>query len=287
MPTVTELKNKCKRLGIRGYSHLKKQDLINLLNKSSSRKKSKRKKKSKRLQYQIEDNVKACHRLGDMKPEYSPLGNILSFLPYSELRKYKSVSRGVGGIARRRIKKLIENKGGQQELNKQLLRATRGKNVALVAELLAHGANPNAQTNSGNTALFWASGYKTNIDIVTLLLATGADPNIQTNSDGSTALMGASLYNNEEIIKLLLAAGADPNMQNNILQTALMFASQEGNIGIVTLLLKNGADPKIQDAEDNTALSIAKLEKRYHLAYNHSKQKQTYDKIIRIIKKYF
>ena len=111
--------------------------------------------------------------------------------------------------------------------------------------LLDRGADINAQDNTGQTALQWASslGY---IEIVQKLLDRGADINAQDNQ-GRTALQETSFSGDIEIVQILLDRGADINAQDNQGRTALQRASLDDQKDIVKLLLNRGADQKSQD----------------------------------------
>lgn len=76
-----------------------------------------------------------------------------------------------------------------------------------MSELLAAGADVDARTDDGQTALFRAS----NVAAVKALAAGGADVNAK-DDNGDTALMGCF---DVEVAKALLDAGADPSIRNN------------------------------------------------------------------------
>lgn len=111
-----------------------------------------------------------------------------------------------------------------------------------IALLLAQGANPNCQFQSGGTPL---TPLKTavlldKIDIIKLLLKYGADPNFDFE-DGLTPL-GIAINNNKvEIVKLLLEYGIDVNIKDNNAETPLMLAKRKKYQDIVKLLLEHGA----------------------------------------------
>ena len=75
-----------------------------------------------------------------------------------------------------------------QTLDKQLLVAASHGDVKLVAELLAKGANVNADNGHGVTAL-WYAADQANVPLVKLLLEHKADPNAK---DLDTAISPAS-----------------------------------------------------------------------------------------------
>ena len=83
-----------------------------------------------------------------------------------------------------------------------------------VAELLAAGADANAQDDHGWTALHFAAQARSS-ECVALLLGGGADLALQ-DSDGNTALWRAVYWSGGEgaVIALLREAGADPFTEN-------------------------------------------------------------------------
>ena len=73
------------------------------------------------------------------------------------------------------------------------------------------------------------------------LIDAGADVNAQTN-EGTTALMYASAAGRTEIAELLIEEGTDVNAQTKGGVTALMFASMMGETEAAQLLIETGAD---------------------------------------------
>ena len=68
-------------------------------------------------------------------------------------------------------------------------------------------------------------------DIVRLLLEHNADPNIQSNN-GNTSLILASLEGHTDIVRLLLEHNADPNIQNKFGKKAFE-VTQNSNIKVL------------------------------------------------------
>jgi ankyrin repeat protein len=79
-----------------------------------------------------------------------------------------------------------------------LIAAASDGDANAVQVLLARGADVNAKTNNGQTALMLASGYR-HLDVVQALLAAGADVNAK-DSRGRTAL---SLAYNDDVRRWL------------------------------------------------------------------------------------
>ena len=92
---------------------------------------------------------------------------------------------------------------------------------------------------------------------VRALIAAGADVNAPTR-DGDTALGAAAGNGDTEMVKLLLNAGAKPSRRpNKALLNELMRTASEGYADIVQMLLGAGADINEQRAEGQTALHWA------------------------------
>jgi len=96
---------------------------------------------------------------------------------------------------------------GGGPLEHKLLEAVKNNKLAEVIEALAAGANVNANSNGGYTALIWASIYGRTEIVAMLLEQPGIDVNI-TNTNGETALDFAIYDENTEIVKLLIRKGA-------------------------------------------------------------------------------
>lgn len=95
------------------------------------------------------------------------------------------------------------------------------------AELLEHGADPNAvATNGTKLAVINSAAASGNTELVKILLRGGANPDAQQEG-GYTALHSAAHNNNSEMVKALLEAGADRSIRTNDGKTAADMAGAE------------------------------------------------------------
>jgi ankyrin repeat protein len=133
-----------------------------------------------------------------------------------------------------------------------LISASIAGDIAMVKELINHGANVNL-VFEGSAALIHAcvGGYTAT---VAALLLAGADVNAGT-IDGTTALMYAIQVRSESIVRVLLHGGADVNARDGDGATALHIAAEKaGHDSMVRLLIANGADVNARDQSGETAL---------------------------------
>ena len=125
-------------------------------------------------------------------------------------------------------------RGGAEDDDIALIIASRDGDIDRVAMLLENGADVNAKTDTGTTALFNAILYR-RTEVVRILLENGADVHVKTMY-GSTTLDMAIWYGDIEIVSMLLENGADVNAKGKYGSTALIKASENGHTEIVKLL---------------------------------------------------
>lgn len=155
-----------------------------------------------------------------------------------------------------KVKQLIEQQGvnvnAKYAGGTALMLASTEGHLEIVKYLISKGADINAKSDKGWTALMAASGEKGHLDVVKYLISKGADINAR-NDDGRTALMNAATYSgNLEIVKALVegkggllsvfSKGVDVNAKDDNGETALMGACGNGHLEIVKYLISKGAD---------------------------------------------
>lgn len=136
-----------------------------------------------------------------------------------------------------------------------LVDAAKNNDTDALQELLKEGADVNAQTADGSTALLWAS-YRDDLESAEILIQAGADVNI-ANDLGATPIWAASRNGSAAMANELLGAGADPDAPLLLGETPLVTASRSGNSEVVRMLLEKGADINVHGARGQTPLMFA------------------------------
>ncbi len=128
--------------------------------------------------------------------------------------------------------------------------------AAKVRALLAAGADPNAKTREGRTALHVAAGQPALVDVAKMLLDKGADVKA-LDVAGLTPLHLAATAGSAPMVSLLLAAGAPVNARAANGATPLIAAAMSGSNAAVRALLAAGADAKAVTKRNVSALGPA------------------------------
>ncbi len=141
-----------------------------------------------------------------------------------------------------------------EQLNQDLIAAAWRNDLAATRELLAAGADVNAQDHTQQSAFLIATseGY---LELLELALADGADLDAKDSYFG-TGLIRAADRGHYQIVGRLLRAGSTVNHVNNLGWTALHEAVILGDGGqrhadTVRLLVAAGADVRLPSAKDD------------------------------------
>ena len=143
----------------------------------------------------------------------------------------------------------------QREINQKFLGASKKNDWALVFELLARGADIEAKSKGGQTALMWSSGNGHG-DAALMLVEKGADLETK-DANGYTALMCATILGHADVALMLMEKGADLEAKSNNGKTALMWTSGSGRVDVALALLEKGADVEAKDKHGQTSLLVA------------------------------
>jgi uncharacterized protein len=121
-----------------------------------------------------------------------------------------------------------------------LIEAARADHQQEALELIAKGADVNARSADGTTALMWAA-HNDDAPLVRALLRKGAEVG-PANLYGASAMQEAAVGAYTPVLKLLLKAGANVDSPNPEGQTALMVVARTGNVKAAKLLIRHGAN---------------------------------------------
>jgi ankyrin repeat protein len=129
----------------------------------------------------------------------------------------------------------------------------------MIELLIAHGADVNAQNESGKTALMMAA-FGGKLDIVKLLRSNEARYELK-DSAGLSAIHYAVDSNNPEVVEYMLYDGADVNAKDNVngWTPLLRGASLNCSKDVAKVLLRFKADANVLDKDNKSALMIATI----------------------------
>ena len=137
-----------------------------------------------------------------------------------------------------------------------------GGHADLIALLLEHGGDVNAQLNiaNGNCPLHGAAS-EGQLEAARMLIEAGADVDC-VNESTDTPISIAACRGRGAVVALLLASGADVNRASADRLTALHNAVARRDVDLARLLLEAGADVAVRSArkgsEKGTPLEIAR-----------------------------
>jgi ankyrin repeat protein/thiol-disulfide isomerase/thioredoxin len=156
-----------------------------------------------------------------------------------------SYAAAVGDLAtvRSLLTETGTNRPSRAELGGALGIAAQNYNDAVVKELLAQGANPNARLYDDWTPLLFAC--KGDVGIARQLLAAGADVNLSRNLNGDSPLMYAAASLPSEFLEELISKGARVNETTKEGDTPAGWAALGGKLENLKVLVKHGAEINI------------------------------------------
>lgn len=161
------------------------------------------------------------------------------------------------------VKLLIENGADLNDpAYPAIVCASRRGRVEEIEYVLKRGANINAITHVGTSAL-WQASYYGYLDVIKFLLQAGLD----INQHGGHALQIASTSGNLQVVQLLIAEKANINYQvfdrnkGDLSATPLHKAALFGHLEIMRYLLGNGANPLLKDIYGSRPYVLAKKRK--------------------------
>ena len=140
----------------------------------------------------------------------------------------------------------------QDEKNTQLLNAAEAGDMEKIGVLLQAGANIEAVSRFGETALMLAAANGHTAVVAQLISASA---NIEaTDHFRKTALMMAAGSGHTAVVAQLIGAGANKEATNQLGSTALMVAAGSGHAAVVAKLIAANANIEATDQFGETAL---------------------------------
>lgn len=146
--------------------------------------------------------------------------------------------------------------------------AARAGSKRVTAYLIAAGADLNALTPAGETALMLASYFpaegaggsaEDHEAVARMLVEAGAA--LDNHPHHYTPLAYAAYQGRDGMIQYLLKRGAPVNPADNArstyVNTPLMMAAMRGHVNSAVLLLRAGADPHVRVVDGHTAVELA------------------------------
>jgi len=185
------------------------------------------------------------------------------------------------------VRLLLDYKAGAKTANSNQSTALHwaAHDLEKVRLLVAAGADVNALTKQGRSALVIAAEHKGSAPILSLLIENGVNPKgedqgaaalsraafngdlaamrvligkgVAADARNSSALQNAAQSGCPECVRFLLVNGASAKAVSGSGRSPLFAAAQRGSIEIVQELLEQGAAPDPRDREDRTPLQFA------------------------------
>ncbi|TMW56974.1 hypothetical protein Poli38472_002899 [Pythium oligandrum] len=168
------------------------------------------------------------------------------------LKNYRNVSLAL--IRSRRIELNTATRDGAWT---PLHLAVMTEEIAIVRELLEHGAMVDMVDQDGQTPLLQAC-LGGQLDVVQLLLSSGANPAHQNKQAHSALHYLAAFCRDRPMLVDLIGRGADVNAKSLKLNTPLHFAAMNGNEVATEVLMTHGANVSAINEDKHTVVYLAK-----------------------------
>ena len=127
-----------------------------------------------------------------------------------------------------------------------LVAAAESRDTATAIKLIDEGADVNAASGNGTTALLWAAHYG-ETDLAQKLLKAGAKADARNQFD-ATPIGEAAVVGSAPIIEMLLKAGVKPDTPEHEGQMPLMVVARTGALDAAKTLLRRGADVNAKES---------------------------------------
>lgn len=122
--------------------------------------------------------------------------------------------------------------------------------AAKIQILIDAGADTNAVTNSGHTALLAAAEHNERPAVVRTLVAAGAKIDVQEKEKGDFPLRLAIIHNSFPVVKALIDEGANLELEAHDGTRVLSMAVMRNRERIFEFLINEGADPNFYHGDD-------------------------------------
>ena len=145
------------------------------------------------------------------------------------------------------------------------MHAAASGNLVAVKVLIEKGADVNAKTSGGYTALRVAA-WTGNLELVNLLVGNGADVNSR-GPEGETLLVSAANSGNPQVVEFFIIKGLSVNARDESGETVLMHAVRWGHLDLMRDLISKEAGLNTEDESGEAVRTAASRKSLKMLKY--------------------